>query len=108
MAMQNDAPDESLDLLQIAQYRLGQGIGSTHPRASVLDSLHLDSAHALLMLGHKDASRSKLVRAREDWNPDDSFDAADFDHVTALAHRDFGMLDSAEALTVSSMRGLGP
>ena len=108
MTMQNDAPNESLDLLQIAQYRLGQGIGSPHPRASVLDSwLHLDSAHALLMLGHKDAARSKLVHAREGWNPDDAFDAADFDHVTALAHRDLGMLDSAEALTVSSMRTWG-
>jgi transcriptional regulator with XRE-family HTH domain len=108
MTMQNDAPDKSLDLLQIAQYRLGQGVGSAHPRASVLGSwLHLDSAHALLMLGHKDAARSKLVRACEGWNPDDAFDAADFDHVTALAHRDLGMLDSAEALTVSSMRTWG-
>ena len=105
MTVQNDAPDESLNLLQAAQYRLGQGIGSTHPRAAVLDSwLHLDSAHALLMLGHKDAARAKLVRAREGWNPDDAFDAADFDHVTALAHRDLGMLDSAEALTMSSVR----
>jgi len=108
MTMQNDAPNDSLKLLQTAQYRLGQGIGSAHPRASVLDSwLHLDSAHALLMLGHKDAARSELVRAREGWNPDDAFDAADFDHVTALAHRDLGMLDSAEALTVSSVRTWG-
>jgi len=39
MMMQNDAPNESLNLLQTAQYRLGQGIGSAHPRVSVLDSV---------------------------------------------------------------------
>lgn len=106
MTMQNEAPDESLKLVQLAQFRLGQG--SSHPRTDTLNSwLHLDSAHSLIMLGHDKQARTSLARAREGWSPEDAFDAADFDHVTALAHRDLGMIDSAESLAATSVATWG-
>ncbi len=106
MTMQNDDPNESLKLLQMAGFHLGRG--DDHPRADTLASwLYLDSAHALLMLGHRDQAHSDLVRSREGWHPADTFDAADFDHVTAQAHRDLGLLNSAEALAASSVQTWG-
>jgi transcriptional regulator with XRE-family HTH domain len=107
MAMQDDDPNGSLKLLQLAQCRL-TGSDSSHPRTATLTSwLNVDSAHSLAMLGHTDQARSALAAARDGWNPDDRFDRADMDHVTAALHRDLGMLESAERLAAASVRTWG-
>lgn len=106
MATQNAAPDDSLKLLQLGTARLGHD--RSHPRTETLRSwLHVDSAHSLLMLGERDQARSELAAGREGWNPADRFDAADMDHVTALAHQELGLVDSAEQLAVSSVQKWG-
>jgi hypothetical protein len=91
---QSEDPNGSLKLLQLAQFRLGQG--SDHPRAATLGSwLSVDSAHSLAMLGHTEQARSSLAAARDGWDPADRFDRADMDHVMAQVHRELGMLDAA-------------
>ncbi|MGH4018349.1 MAG: hypothetical protein ACRDT0_03700 [Pseudonocardiaceae bacterium] len=106
MTMQNAAPDDALKLLQLAQWRIGEG--SDHPRTQTLTSwLHVDSAHSLVMLDRPELARSSLAAARDGWDPADSFDRADMDHVTAQAHLALGLLESAERLAASSVRTWG-
>lgn len=103
MTMQNDSPDDSLKLLQLAQIRLGKDSG--HSRGQTLDAwLHVDTAHALIMMDHPVLAKSSLAAARDEWDPADRFDQADMDHVVAQAHRGLGDLDAAEQFAASSVR----
>lgn len=102
MAMQHAAPDEALKLFQLARFRITQG--SDHPRARTLTAwLHADSARSLAVMDRPADARSELAAARDGWYPADRFDQADMDHVTAQAHVDLGMLDSAEPLAATSV-----
>ncbi|MGH4025645.1 MAG: helix-turn-helix domain-containing protein [Pseudonocardiaceae bacterium] len=107
MAMQHEAPNDALKMLQLVQFRLGQE-RSDHPRTGTLSSwLHADSARCLISLNRPDQARSSLAAARDAWDPGDRFDQADMDHVTAQAYRGLGRLDLAEQLAASSVRVWG-
>lgn len=105
MSIQQSAPNDSLKLLQLAQLRHGQGTSSNHPRGQTLDAwLHVDSAHALIMLGHPVLAGRELAASRDGWDPADQFDRADMDHVVAQAQLGLGQVDSAESFAASSVR----
>jgi transcriptional regulator with XRE-family HTH domain len=107
MTVQNDDPDNSLRLLQMAQARLGYD--REHPRSDALRSwLHVDSAHALLALDRRKQAVSELAASRDGWDTDDRFDAADMNHVLAKAQLKMGRLESAEALAAASVDTWGP
>ncbi len=100
---ESGGPNEALKLLQMGQVRLFDA--RDHPRSVVLGSwFSMDSARAYATMGYTDQARSALVRARENWEPADVFDKADFDHVTAMVYRDLGKIDSAQALATTSAR----
>lgn len=107
MAMQHEAPNDALKMLQLVQFRLAHE-PSDHPRTGTLSSwLHADSARCLVALDRPGQARSSLAAARDGWDPADRFDQADMDHVMAQAHRDLGWLDSAEQLAAASARTWG-
>lgn len=103
MTIQNDAPNDSLKLLQMAQINLAKD-DPRHERTRTLNAwLDVDSAHALAMMGHDRRARELLTSAQDGWDPADQFDRADMDHVVAQLHMELGELEQAERLAASSV-----
>jgi hypothetical protein len=105
MTIQNDAPNDCLKKLQIAQFMLIRDKDQRHERTRTLNAwLDIDSAHAFAMMGYPSRARELLASAQDGWTPTDQFDRADMDHVVAQLYMELGDLDAAERLAASSVR----
>lgn len=69
--------------------------------------LHMVSARALAHMDRPDLAATELAIARDGWQPPDSFEQADMDHVAAKVQLRMGKLDSAAQFAATAARAWG-
>ncbi|MDQ3990471.1 MAG: hypothetical protein M3291_15020, partial [Actinomycetota bacterium] len=99
-------PDDALKLFQLGQLKL-RDAPDDDPRIAVLAVwLEGESALALADMGHEQA-HSALARARDGWEPPDSFELSGMDELTARTYLNLGRLDVAESYAAGAVRAWG-
>lgn len=100
-------PNDALRYYQLAEIRL-QGTHDDDPRlASLTAWLHAQSATAYARMGRADLATDQLARARDGWQPADTFDRANMNMVTAWVDADLSRIDTAEPFAAASVREWG-
>ncbi|MPZ66255.1 MAG: hypothetical protein GEU83_12310 [Pseudonocardiaceae bacterium] len=106
MALADRDPNEALKLHQIGQIRLMDADSDDRTRA--LDAwLNAESAVAYAAMDRADDARSALARARDGWEPPDTFQRADMDYAMGAVAARLGNLDTAEQFTTVALRSYG-
>jgi len=99
-------PDDALKLFQLGQIKL-MGGPDDDPRIEVVAAwLESESALALADMGHEQAPTA-LARARDRWEPPDSFERSGMDELTARVYLNLGRLDMAESYAAGAVRAWG-
>lgn len=107
MLIDRSHPNNALKLLQLGALRLSDA-PRDNPRVPVLRSeLSAVSAYALAKLdpaANQGQSRSKLAKARDEWEPPSAHARADMDLTTAQTLLQLGQLDAAKAAVATSIQ----
>ena len=99
-------PDDALKLFQLGQIRL-MTAPEDDPRIAVVTAwLESESALALADMEHPQATEY-LTRARDGWEPPDSFERSGMDELTARVYLNLGHLDVAEPYAAGAVRAWG-
>ena len=99
-------PNDGIKLFQLGQYKLLDAPGDD-PRIEVVAAwLAGETALALADMGHEQAPDT-LVRARDGWEPPDSFERCGMDELTARVYLNLGRLDVAESYAAGAVRAWG-
>ena len=99
-------PDDALKLFQLGQIRLLTAPKDDPQKTVVTAWLESESALALADMEHPQAIKH-LTRARDGWEPPDSFERSGMDELTARVYLDLGHLDVAEPYAAGAVRAWG-
>ncbi|MGH4016041.1 MAG: helix-turn-helix domain-containing protein [Pseudonocardiaceae bacterium] len=97
-------PDYALKCYQLGQCALARAAGDDSRTAFLASWLHSSSAQAFARMDEPRQAVACLSRSRDDWEPPDAFQRADFDWGTADSVWRLGRLDDAEPFAASSAR----
>ncbi len=113
----NGHPNDALKLFQLGQIHLAGGApGASTPAARRTDDprlptltagLSLYSATAYALRGRPDQAQRYLTEAHQGWAPQDAFERAGGDLVTAVIQLELGRLEVAEQFAASAVRTFG-
>ncbi|MDQ4031121.1 MAG: hypothetical protein M3332_02155, partial [Actinomycetota bacterium] len=99
-------PNDALKLYQLGQFKLMKAPGDDPRIAVVAAWLESESALALVDMGHEQAPDA-LARARDGWEPPDTFERSGMDELTARVHLNLGRLEVAESYAAGAVRAWG-